>query len=118
MPNALTQRAIPGSVIDWQVDIDFRDFDVPHDAVPGEVENGIVFLGCRLQGFLCISSLCCSTGEKRLVVGNRIFPLLHQNAVVRLRDDLLIGGEYLRCILLVDIITDNRIQGQPQRGKE
>ena len=33
-------------------------------------------------------------------------------------DDLLVGGEYLRRIPLVYIITDNRVQCQPKCGKE
>ena len=57
MPHAFAQGAVPGSVVDGQMDIDFRDFDVAHDAVPSEVEHGIVFPGCGLQGFLGIASV-------------------------------------------------------------
>ena len=95
MPHAFAQGTVPGSVIDGQVDIDFRDFNIAHDSVPGEVENGIIFFRRRLQGFLGISSLCCGSGKKRLVICSRLFPLLHQYTVVCLGDDFLVGGEYL-----------------------
>jgi len=110
MTYAFAQGTVSCSVVDGQVDIDVRDFDVPHDAVPGEVENGTVFLGCRLQGFLSVATLRFCTGDKGFVIGGCLLPLLNQNAVIRLGDYFLIGGEYLRRILLVYEIADNRVQ--------
>ena len=53
-----------------------------------------------------------------MIVNFRLFFRFPQRGVIYLLHNLLIGGLNLGGILLIYIITDNRIQGQPQRQQE
>ena len=53
-----------------------------------------------------------------MIVNIRLFFRFPQRGVIYLLHNLLIGGLNLGGILLIYIITDNRIQGQPQRQQE
>ena len=53
-----------------------------------------------------------------MIVNFRLFFRFPQCGIVYLFHNLLIGGVNLGGILLIYIITDSRIQGQPQRQQE
>lgn len=116
MPNAPFQRIILRAVVDRQIDADFGNFHITHDAVSGNIELAVVVGRCSLQALLAVG--CCCAGDKGVVVGIGKLLCFEKIAVIRLLHNLLVGGVNLGGILLVDIITYNRIQSQPQRQQE
>lgn len=49
-----------------------------------------------------------------MIVNIHLFLRFPQCGIIDLLHDFLIGGVDLRCVLLVDIMTYNRVQSQPQ----
>ena len=116
VPDAPFQRIVLRAVVDGQIHADFGNLRIAHDAVPGEIELAVIVLGSSLQALLAVG-FCCA-GDEGTVVGIGKLLRLEKFAVIRLLHDLLIGGVNLGCVLLIYIITDYRIQGQPQRQQE
>ena len=116
MPDAPFQRIILRAVVDGQIHADLGNLHIAHNAIPGKIELAVIVGRCSPQALLAVG-FCCA-GDKGTIVGIGKLLRLEKFAVVRLLHNLLIGGVNLGCVLLVNIITDNRIQGQPQRQQE
>ena len=94
----------------------FWNVHITHDAVSGNIELAVVVGRCSLQALLAVG--CCCAGDKGMVVGIGKLLCFEKFAVIRLLHNLLISSVNLGGILLVYIITYNRIQSQPQRQQE
>ncbi len=116
MPDAAFQRIIFGAVINGQIYADFWNYHIAHNAVSSDIELIVIVFGCCLQSFLTVGF--CRTWDDGEVVSIGKFLCFKKFAVICLLNNLLIGSMNLGSILLVYIITDNGIQGQPQGQQE
>ena len=106
------------AMVDGQMDIDRGNVDIPHNAIPGDIQLILIILGCPQQSIVAKRITHLRSRLDCFIVGNGEFLCLADCAVIHLLHLFLILRVDLGLVLFIVNSADDRINCHAKRQQK